>query len=652
MNIKKKLLAIMILISFIPLIVFSGVAVQYLGKTLETEIIGECREQAIGVKLQINRYLDKPFASLKSIAANQAVKNLDLPQVKKFLVEVQKVNPENTFVLDDLKGNQVVRGDDIPVVNIWERPFYQAALKGQDEVISGVVFSKNSNRFVVNLMTPVRDSDAKRVVGVMQGSITLTKISEFATNLSKNGMVAYVIDSEGKILAHPTAELVKDRTDMNEVSYVKKGLTEKQSGFTILEDKTGKKLVTYEYDERTGWLICLEAPYSVVTEKTHSLLMLAAAVTLGILLIVLILAFFIAKSFSQPILSMQQMASKIAQGDLSQTVEIKSRDEIGLLAEAFGTMVANLKKLVGKVQENSRRLSSASEELTLSAEQSSTASDQVAASINEVAKAADKQYNVVSEVTKVIRQMSESIQQAAKNAAEVSEESSKAVATAEDGDQSVQGAVKKMQDIEGTVSASASAVAQLGERSQEIGQIVDTISSIAGQTNLLALNAAIEAARAGEQGRGFAVVAEEVRKLAEQSEDAAQQIAVLIREIQGETEKAVFAMQEGTKEVKSGTGVIHEAGRNFRHLRETITGLSVQVKDISAAMQHVAENSEQAVLSVQEIKRLTAETADEMRNASAATEEQSATIAEIAVSSHKLGAMAQDLQEAASKFKI
>ncbi|MBU2699389.1 methyl-accepting chemotaxis protein [Sporomusaceae bacterium BoRhaA] len=653
MSVKKKLLLIMILISFIPLILLSVMSVQYLGKVLEQETINQCRELANEAKLQIDGYLDRPFIALKSIAADPTVKAFDLPKIKTFLVQLQKVNPENSFALDDVKGNQVVRGDDIPVANIWERPFYQSALKGQDEVISGVVFSKNSNRFVINLVTPVRDAESGGVIGIMQGSITLAKISEFVTNLSNNGTVAYVIDSEGKILAHPDQNLVKDRVDMNEVSFVKQGLSEKKSGFVILEDKeVGKKLVTYVYDDRTGWLICLEVPDTVITAKTHSLLYMIGLVTLGILVLVGILAFFIAKSFSEPILKMQKLAIRVAQGDLNQKIEISSKDEIGLLATAFDTMMTNLRKLVGQVQGNAQQLAAASEELTSSAEQSTLAANQVASSITEVAQGTDKQYHVVSQVTTIIEQMSKNIQQAAENASVVSNQSIKAVETAKEGGRSVQGAVKQMVDIEHTINASAIVVEQLGERSKEIGQIVDTISGIAGQTNLLALNAAIEAARAGEQGRGFAVVAEEVRKLAEQSQEAAKQIARLIGEIQGETDKAVVAMQKGTREVNVGTGVVNDAGENFQKIIEMITNLAAQVGDISTGIQCLASDSQQVVVSVQQIDQLTKSATGEVQNVSAATEEQAASMEEIAASSQKLAQMAQFLQDAVSKFQI
>ena len=652
MSVKKKLLLIMISISFIPLIILSVISVRYLSTALEKETINQCKELAMEVDLQMNGYIDKSFMALKAIAANPTVKEYDLPKVKTYLLQMQKVYPESSFSFDDAKGNQVVRGDNISLANIWERPFYQAALKGQDEAISGVVFSKNSNRAVVNLMTPVRDVNGANVIGVMQGSLTLTKISEFVEKLSNDGRLAYVIDSEGKILAHPDQSLVKDRADMNEVSFVKEGLSSKKSGSAIIEDKnTGEKIITYVYDDRTGWLVCLETPYSVITEKTHALLLMVGAVTLVVLILVGILAFYIAKGFSEPILKMQQLASKIAQGDLNQKIEVTTKDEIGLLAAAFSTMVENLKKLVGHVQENSHQLAASSEQLTSSAEQSAIAANQVASSITEVAQGTDKQYRVVNDVTQVIEQMSQNIYRAADNASAVSEQSIKAVDTAQEGGRAVKSAVQQMLDIEHTVSSSAMVVAQLGERSKEIGQIVDTISGIAGQTNLLALNAAIEAARAGEQGRGFAVVAEEVRKLAEQSQEAAKQIANLIAEIQGETDKAVVAMQEGTKEVKVGTGVVNEAGESFKKITEMITNLASQVGETSAVIQHLANDSQQIVTSVKQIDELTKNTTGEVQNVSAATEEQAASMEEIASSSQSLAQMAQNLQEAVSKFR-
>jgi methyl-accepting chemotaxis protein len=252
----------------------------------------------------------------------------------------------------------------------------------------------------------------------------------------------------------------------------------------------------------------------------------------------------------------------------------------------------------------------------------------------------------------VVEQISASIQQAAGTTNEVAVQSAQAAAKANDGSKSVNKAISQMAQIEQTVNTSAKVVAELGERSKEIGQIVDAISGIAGQTNLLALNAAIEAARAGEQGRGFAVVADEVRKLAEQSQEAAKQIAELIGGIQGETDKAVLAMNDGTREVKLGAEVVNAAGQAFQEIVALVTQVSGQIKENSAAIEQMAIGSQQIVTSVNRIDGLSKKAAGEAETVSAATEEQSASMQEIASSSQSLANLAMELREAVSKFHV
>ena len=169
---------------------------------------------------------------------------------------------------------------------------------------------------------------------------------------------------------------------------------------------------------------------------------------------------------------------------------------------------------------------------------------------------------------------------------------------------------------------------------------------------LLPLNAAIEAARAGEQGRGFAVVAEEVRKLAEQSQDAAKQIALLIGEIQGETDKAVVAMNDGTREVKVGAEVVNASGIAFQEITVVINKVSDQTKEISGAIEQMAIGSQQIVGLVKQIDALSKKASGEAQTVSAATEEQSASMEEIASSSQALANLAMNLRKAVSKFQI
>jgi len=643
----------MLLVSFIPLILLSVISIQFLSKSLETETINQCKELAETTRLQIDGYFDKSLTILKVISSSPDIKEADLLHSKQFLVQAQKNYPGMSFTLDDLNGNQIVRGDDTPLINVGEREYYQSARKGNTETISEANFSKNTKQFVVSMAIPIQANLNSPITGVMQSSVSLAKLSEFINKLSTNGTVAFIIDSDGKILAHTDENLAQERTDMSQVNFVKEGLSEKKNGSAIIIDETsGKRLVTYVYDNRMGWLIGLEVPYTIITDKTTPLSIILGLTTLLVLIIVGFIVFFIAKRFTSPILKMQQTASKISQGDLTQRIDITSKDEIGLLANALDAMVENLKKLISQMQSDAELVAASSEELTASADQSSVAANQSANSITEVARATDQQLSSIGSVFTVIEHMSKTVQQVASHASAVSNQSNQAAEQAQKGGKSAENARSKMLELEQTVNTSMQAVTELGIRSKEIGQIIDTISGIAGQTNLLALNAAIEAARAGEQGRGFAVVAEEVRQLAEQSSTAAKQIADMINEIQGKTDSAVVAMNDGSREMKLGAEVVNETVISFREIINVVTELSKNVGDISTTIQEIATNSQQIVTSVQEIDKLTKVASDEAQTVSATTQEQAAALEGIASSSQSLAKLAQELNESVSKFHI
>lgn len=365
------------------------------------------------------------------------------------------------------------------------------------------------------------------------------------------------------------------------------------------------------------------------------------------------IGFFAARSMVRPIRRMLTDVDAIAAGDLSERERtVHTQDEIGHLAEAVAKMRDNLRGLIKQVSQATDQVAASSEELSASAEQSAQAANQVAIIITEVANGAEKQLKTVDDTSAVVQQMSAGVQQIAANANTVAGTSAKSADAAQEGSKAVEKAITQMSQIEETVARSAQVVTKLGERSKEIGQIVDVISGIAGQTNLLALNAAIEAARAGEQGRGFAVVAEEVRKLAEQSQEAAKRIAGLITEIRQDTESAVVAMNAGTKEVQVGTDVVNHAGETFKEIFKLFNEVSGQIREISAAIQQMASGSQQIVVSVRDIDSISKDTASQAQTVSAATQEQSATMEEIAASSQALAKLAEQLTDSVSKFKM
>lgn len=380
---------------------------------------------------------------------------------------------------------------------------------------------------------------------------------------------------------------------------------------------------------------------------------------LGCLLLIQILIMFIAnfvgKRFAEPIVDVTKLIKRFAKGDFSnygKDAAAKREDEIGEMARAVAVLNENMNGLIRQVAKSSEHVASSSEELTASADQSAMVSTQIANSIIEVAKSSDTQLTSVKSASEFVEQMSTSMEELASDVVTSHEQVGEAAKSAQRGNADIEDAIRQMVSIETAVNHSAEVVGKLGERSKEIGSIVDTISGIAGQTNLLALNAAIEAARAGEQGRGFAVVAEEVRKLAEQSQRAAKQIAGLIGEVQTDTEQAVVAMDEGTKQVKIGADMVGNAGESFTVIATLVHCIEEQSTHMSAVITDMAMGTSAIVSSMQEIDGMSKIVAAESQTVSAATEEQAASIHEIATASQSLANMAQELQNAIHKFNV
>ncbi|HEY3425859.1 MAG TPA: methyl-accepting chemotaxis protein [Negativicutes bacterium] len=370
-------------------------------------------------------------------------------------------------------------------------------------------------------------------------------------------------------------------------------------------------------------------------------------------LVTTILAWYIRQLVSRPVIELVSKVKEIAGGNLSGTaLIIKNKDEFGQLAAEINTMSNSLAVLVRQEGQSADQMTSAAEQLATSIAQSSQAANQVASSIAEVAQGATSQLDAMNKVTQVVEQMGAGIRHIAANASNIANVAEEASLSANKGEISVGKVMNQMSNIEVAVGGLEKSVTKLGERSREIGQIVAAISNISGQTNLLALNAAIEAARAGEQGRGFAVVAEEVRKLAEQSQDAAKQIATLIGEIQGDTESAVVSMANGIKEVTLGMGVVEASGEGFREITALIKKLSDQTQDISASSQQLASGSQRIISSIKEIDFSSKAVAAEAQTVSAATEEQSAALEEIAVSTQTLLKVSENLRTNVMQFRV
>lgn len=343
----------------------------------------------------------------------------------------------------------------------------------------------------------------------------------------------------------------------------------------------------------------------------------------------------------------------VADGDLrGQDIPIEKQDEIGDIAQCTNELQHKLRSLMHDVSESAQQVAAASEELTANASETSKSVAGVADSIVRMSEGAGEQAEELDGVAKQTDVMGNQMAELSTASQEMQAAAEGSRAGAAEGRQAITHAVTSMDELSQEIHNVSNVVESLGERSKEIGQIVDTISNIAAQTNLLALNAAIEAARAGEAGRGFAVVAEEVRKLAEQSGEAAGNIASLIGAIQKDTEEAVQAMQLGNVSVEKNTTLVNEAGDAFNKIEEMVNALYQNIEIAISDINRVSDASQTVVISVKKIREVSISTSQEAQNVSASTEEQASMMHEISDASLSLAEMAQGLQNHLAQFKM
>lgn len=341
----------------------------------------------------------------------------------------------------------------------------------------------------------------------------------------------------------------------------------------------------------------------------------ASQIVLSILILAyvvgLIAIFFVTRSITTPVERLVTFAQEIAQGNLSvEQTGFNGRDEIGTLGRALEEMRVSLKDMVLSVTDAVGAVSSSAEQMSMTTRDNSAAVEDLAHSANQFAGAADQLSTSTDDMS---------------NSAQTTNELSV------QGEIEIKHTITAMQEIDAVVNSLASSISNLGQHSEEIGSIVTLITGIADQTNLLALNAAIEAARAGEQGRGFAVVADEVRKLAEQSAEAAGEITGLIGEIHQSTLDSVKHANLGTEKVKEGMDAVNKTGQVFGNISAIISDLVQEISTIAAASQELAAGAQEM---------------------GATTEQQASSTQQMAAAANQVVKAAETVRDQMKRFRI
>ena len=396
-----------------------------------------------------------------------------------------------------------------------------------------------------------------------------------------------------------------------------------------------------------------KAANEAAIESGRSSMMVMLITTIVCVLLLLAFSYKLINSIRDALNIMVHVCDKLSSGNfIVRTEPSQRKDELGDVHRALYDMTLKIGDLLKEVSKTTEQMAAASQQLNSSSMESANAATSVAQSVADAASVVVQQQTAVTNGTDSVASISQSVKSISQETEEVSQEADQAAKKAEAGNLVVEKSVNQIHSVEEKVRTTARLVDELGARSQEIGAIVDTISDLAGQTNLLALNAAIEAARAGEQGRGFAVVAEEVRKLAEQSATAAQQIADLIGRIQDDTSKAVASMDSDRQAVVQGAESVEGLRQVFEEINGLVIDVAGKIESMSDSIQYVADQSSEITNHMEQIDTGAAKVADNMQSISAATEEQSASAQEIASASDSLARQAQDVQEKLQKFKF
>ncbi len=350
---------------------------------------------------------------------------------------------------------------------------------------------------------------------------------------------------------------------------------------------------------------------------------------------------------------MARYAQQIAGGNLqTEKIRVKSRDDLALLAEAFNQMSETLRELIGKINGTSTQVAQSVGTLKTAMQQNSRAIEQIASSIQQVSDGTGRQFQASEQAADIITQLYERNKTIAENAGSVTAATGQAAEAASAGKEKMSSLLSQMDVIQHKIIDAKEITDHLQARSQDIRQVLDSITSLASQTNLLSLNASIEAARAGEYGRGFTVVADEIRKLSSNTAEAAKDITRMLQDIQTRSQSVATSMTTGVEEVKEGLHLAEEAILSFHNIVTTSENADIQVKNINREIEDIAKDIAQVEETSQNILQIAKSSADGSSEVAAAIEEQSASMEEILSSLSIVSDMTEELKQCILRFKL
>lgn len=510
-----------------------------------------------------------------------------------------------------------------------------------------------------NLTAPLLDQNGN-FLGVIGVGLLLTDLQKQAESFEMEHGYVGLISQNGSYITNGSDEALIGEpygSTPDRAALWKDVQAGKRTQGYLTDESGQRELHFFEPLRMTGspdtWYVETVVPEKDVLEQyARSRLESIIGVIVALILLSVLITLVIRAWVLRPLKQLEDRMKRMAEGDLTQVLTIRTRDEFGRLSEHFNEMTGHLRAMFQSVTNIAGTVGSTSRQLTESAEQTARASETIAESIQAVAAGAEMQNRHTASSVQEMNDMAAGIQRIAESSSQASESANTATEQARLGNTQIKGAVAQMGAVREAVEQSEGAIRALRAKSDEISSIVGMISAISQQTNLLALNAAIEASRVGEHGKGFAVVAAEVRKLADQTQKAAEQVAELIEEVKQGTAHAARQMTVGAEEVRKGADTVSQSGELFASIYTEIEHVQEQITEVSAASEQMSASSQQVAATVEQLSQIASEAMDNASGVAAASEEQLASMEEISSSSETLSRMVRELLDKLSKFKI
>jgi methyl-accepting chemotaxis protein len=656
-SIRSKLILSLVAVCIIPLIILGFGSYNQSKSILNNKLTLTSTQTLDEINNGLNDYFQRFTNTVSMTTKNPAILNTDTDNNTEVIMDIMKgIKESDKDILGIYYGTASGKFSIYPVAKMPDgydattRSWYKQALEHKGQVIITPPYKDAATgNNVVTIAQAVEKNG--QIVGVIGLDCALTTIGERIAEkkIGNNGYV-FISDVSGNVLAHPNKDIVN--TDAAAKLNIWDKVKSEKSGFVSYEFNGAKKFGVYETNELTGWKLVATLDESELSNDTQSILQTTLLIIAVMTLISIVMAFGLSKGIAKNISKLKEVFGKASNGDLTVSIVPTTKDEFRDLANSFNYMIENISELMNSAKKSSKEVLETSSNLASMSEEVTASIAEVAKAIEEVSEGATNQAQNAQKGASEMNDLSDKLDKISVNSSEMDKLSIGAKELSSKGLSMIDTLMEKSNKAKSATNEVNDIVRDMNQNTKKINAISETISEITEQTSLLSLNASIESARAGEAGKGFAVVAEEIRKLAEESQQSTAEIKAIIASIQEKSDTAVDAIKSAEGVVNEQDLAVGETKEIFSEILKSIVVMIDKVEEIKLSIVDINLKKQSVVSEIQDISAISQETASASEEVTASTEEITAVMDKFTKYADDLQLLAEKLESEIEKFKV